>query len=348
MTQVLRIIAGTVLTLLLVVYFASFQPSTSTVQTNVLDTVTEHTTDATDNVDARCGVVSRVLDGDTIDMQTGDRVRLIGIDAPEMNYDGEPEWYAEESYAKLKLLVEGKEVCLETDSLQADTDQYGRLLRYVYNGTDNINGLLIAEGFARVYTKKPFEERDGFMYFEEAAKAQEVGLWSTEDHNAAAGDDQDIPLSFDDTEIVAVGPDTSSDVVTVDVNPVVTDLPSFDTRVEAVGGDDEVVVKTDFLTLEEARTAKKFLGQRKTVSFKVRSAWDRGSVVYLNSEKNQESLNNFSIMIPAQYKTSFVEKGLDSVAHFYLGETIEATGTIKFYKGVVMLEVTSFADMHIL
>ena len=71
--------------------------------------------------------VARVIDGDTFEIETGEKVRLIGIDAPEsVHPTKEDECYGETSSKVLKELIEGKSVYLEKDV--SETDRYGRLL----------------------------------------------------------------------------------------------------------------------------------------------------------------------------------------------------------------------------
>lgn len=87
--------------------------------------------------------VVAVIDGDTIDLTTADgtaRVRLIGIDTPEIGRGGETsECYAEEARTFLNELVYGQDVELLSDPTQADVDKCGRILRYVLiDGTSGI------------------------------------------------------------------------------------------------------------------------------------------------------------------------------------------------------------------
>ena len=82
--------------------------------------------------------VTKVIDGDTIEIDTGESVRLIGINAPEVGED-----CYEEAKKELENLILGKEVTLEADV--EDKDEYGRLLRYVYadfsfEGGDIVSG----------------------------------------------------------------------------------------------------------------------------------------------------------------------------------------------------------------
>jgi micrococcal nuclease len=136
-----------------------------------------------DSLPPDVGVVESVVDGDTIDLRIGgrdERVRLIGIDTPELHPDrGAPECFAVE--ARDFLLAElpaGTEVRLERDVV--GRDDYGRLLAYVYRRADGvlINDLVVAGGFARPLTIAPNDtHRDGFVNAAQAAEAADLGLW---------------------------------------------------------------------------------------------------------------------------------------------------------------------------
>lgn len=122
--------------------------------------------------------VGRVIDGDTIELIDGRRVRYIGIDTPEM---GDPrknvECFAKEAMEENKKLVERQTVRLEKDT--SEMDKYGRLLRYVYVGDVFINDYLVRQGFARIDTVPPdvkFQQQ--FLEAQREAKGQGRGLWS--------------------------------------------------------------------------------------------------------------------------------------------------------------------------
>ena len=117
-------------------------------------------------------VVTRVIDGDTIVIQGGDRVRYIGMDTPEI---GQP--YYAEATAKNKELVNGKEVRLVKDV--SETDQYGRLLRYIYVGDIFVNAELVRLGYARAYYYPPDTYyADLFSQLELEAKQAGRGMWA--------------------------------------------------------------------------------------------------------------------------------------------------------------------------
>lgn len=96
----------------------------------------------------RTFAVARVIDGDTIDLDTGDRIRLVQIDAPEK----EGECYNRAATGLLrKLLPEGTALRLRADRALGKRDRYGRLLRYVFKGKRNINLVLVQKGAASVW-----------------------------------------------------------------------------------------------------------------------------------------------------------------------------------------------------
>ncbi len=104
-------------------------------------------------------IVTKVYDGDTIEISTGDKVRYIGIDAPELHKINDGFWeeinepFAKEAYEKNKALVYGKKVKLIFD--KEKKDRYGRLLCYVFVDNIFVNELLLYEGLAFPYIKTP-------------------------------------------------------------------------------------------------------------------------------------------------------------------------------------------------
>ena len=117
-------------------------------------------------------VVTRVIDGDTIEIRGGDRVRYIGIDTPEI---GEP--YYLEATNKNRELVEGKRVRLVKDV--SEEDQYGRLLCYIYVDDLFVNAELVRLGYARAYRYPPDTYyAELFSQLELEAKQAGRGLWA--------------------------------------------------------------------------------------------------------------------------------------------------------------------------
>lgn len=86
--------------------------------------------------------VTRVIDGDTIELENGHGVRLIGIDTPERGCPG-----YQEAKKNMQDLVLAKRIVLVSDGKQ-NTDRYGRLLRYVDLGDKDIGLEQIEDGYA--------------------------------------------------------------------------------------------------------------------------------------------------------------------------------------------------------
>ncbi len=128
-------------------------------------------------------LVSKVTDGDTVELSNGQKVRFVGIDTPEtVDPRRSVGCFGKQASNENKKLLEGKEVILEKDV--SETDKYNRLLRYVYLPLPDgsllfINDYLVREGFAKVYTYPPdvkFNEQ--FLQAEREARAQNRGLWA--------------------------------------------------------------------------------------------------------------------------------------------------------------------------
>jgi endonuclease YncB( thermonuclease family) len=96
-------------------------------------------------------ILKRVVDGDTIELQSGEKVRYIGIDAPEI---GSNECLAFEAMQRNKEMLNRGELKLIKDP-SVSNDKYGRLLRYVYAGDTFINDELIKEGLAKPFFCEP-------------------------------------------------------------------------------------------------------------------------------------------------------------------------------------------------
>jgi micrococcal nuclease len=121
--------------------------------------------------------VKRVIDGDTLLLTTGERVRLIGVDTPETKHPKKPvQRFGKEAYLFTKGMVEGKEVRLEYDWQRRD--KYNRLLAYVYllDGTF-LNAEIIKQGYGFAYTRFPFKYLQEFRKYEKEARENKKGLW---------------------------------------------------------------------------------------------------------------------------------------------------------------------------
>ncbi len=127
---------------------------------------------------AEIATVAAVIDGDTITLLDGRKIRYIGIDAPETSSsDSQIKCFHAEATAENERLVLGKEVQLVKDT--RNTDKYGRLLRYVYINSTSINEQLVAGGFARAKWYPPDTAAQKEIDAAQAQAQQEKrGLWS--------------------------------------------------------------------------------------------------------------------------------------------------------------------------
>ena len=121
--------------------------------------------------------VKRVIDGDTLLLVNGERVRLIGVDTPETKHPQKPvQYFGREAYLFTKQMVDGKEARFEFE--RQKRDRYGRLLAYVYllDGTF-LNAEIIKQGYGFAYTRFPFKYMEEFRRYEREAKENRRGLW---------------------------------------------------------------------------------------------------------------------------------------------------------------------------
>lgn len=121
--------------------------------------------------------VAKVIDGDTIVLANGKKIRYNGIDAPEIhNPSRMPEECGQEALTANKKLVEGKRIKLEFD--RTKIDKYGRLLAYVFAGDIFVNAELIKQGFARISTSRSnIEYYKLFLRLQKEARDNDRGLW---------------------------------------------------------------------------------------------------------------------------------------------------------------------------
>lgn len=134
-------------------------------------------------------IVSRIIDGDTVELISGQKIRFVGVTAPEPD---EP--FSKEATNLIQNLLEGKEVRLEYDAYK--DDRFGRTLAYIWikpngqtktlstpnnQGEINTSIELVRQGLARVVI---YEKRRALIYQEELleaekqAKEEKIGVWS--------------------------------------------------------------------------------------------------------------------------------------------------------------------------
>lgn len=138
---------------------------------------------------AETAVVARVIDGDTFQLADGRKVRLLGVDAPELHHPNKPVHAfgaAARDFAASALA--GRSVRLVFEKWNP-VDKYGRLLAYVFRDPDGLffNRELVAAGFGHVEVRWPFARMEEFRAAEAKAREEGRGLWATPASTAAEG-----------------------------------------------------------------------------------------------------------------------------------------------------------------
>jgi micrococcal nuclease len=122
-------------------------------------------------------VVNKIINGDTIQLDTGEIVKYIGIEAPDLNIkEGGPEFFARQASRQNQKLVLLKKVRLEFDKKKKDTE--GRTLAYVFVKNIFVNAELIKLGYAKTNIDPPNDKyKNMLLDYEKKAKQSEKGLW---------------------------------------------------------------------------------------------------------------------------------------------------------------------------
>ena len=124
--------------------------------------------------------VERIRDGDTIVLEGGEVVRLIGVDTPETVHPRKPvEHFGKEASEFTRSLTVGKRVSLESDAQTAPKDRYGRTLAYVRLPDGRMLNLeIVRQGYGHAYVERPFSRMEEFRAAEREAREAERGLWA--------------------------------------------------------------------------------------------------------------------------------------------------------------------------
>lgn len=122
--------------------------------------------------------VSRVLDGDTFDTMDGERVRLLGIDAPEVAHrDSEEEPFGNESRAWLDGVLKNQSVRLTFE--QRQQDHYGRTLAWIWLDDNLVNQASLRTGHSKLLADYglPLNLEEGLRKAAAEAQVLKLGLW---------------------------------------------------------------------------------------------------------------------------------------------------------------------------
>ena len=139
--------------------------------------------------------IQRVVDGDTFELTTGEKVRIIGVNTPESTTKTEP--YGKEASNYTKEILTGKTIYLQKDV--SESDRYGRLLRYAWLEEPKeitkatiakymFNAHLLIEGYGQPFTLQPDSKyADIFIEFAREARENEKGLWKIDPDGTTKG-----------------------------------------------------------------------------------------------------------------------------------------------------------------
>lgn len=143
-------------------------------------------------------MVTKVIDGDTVVVEGGEHVRLLGIDADEAGSA-----CYQEAKKRLEELVLNQEVRLEKDV--SDVDQYNRCLRYIFLNDENVNLKLVREGLAIARFYQPdVKYQEEIAQAEEEAISQEIGCkWNNEEFREQEQGDGENKAEFQWDDLVA-------------------------------------------------------------------------------------------------------------------------------------------------
>ncbi len=128
--------------------------------------------------DGRWVMVQKAVDGDTLRLQDGRSVRLLGIDAPEIDHEnGKHQYMALEAWRFVSKLTNGKRIRLEKD--QSDHDSYGRILAYAFDSNGQmLNQQIVANGFAHVlYLQPDVKAHETLLGAQRQAMKNQQGKW---------------------------------------------------------------------------------------------------------------------------------------------------------------------------
>lgn len=133
------------------------------------------------------GVVTRVADGDTVTIRSKSgeklKVRLLGIDAPEIAHGAKPaDCGGPEAASALRKLLSGRDAILVTDARADDVDRFGRHLGYVEVAGVDAGEQLLASGLAAAWRPKSALEPsrwDAYRAAQQKAQRDRRGAWAT-------------------------------------------------------------------------------------------------------------------------------------------------------------------------
>ena len=133
-------------------------------------------------------LVAKVIDGNTVVLETGSELRLAGIEVPKAMPERPASPFAEDARATLERLTAGKRVTVRYDNTRLD--RYGRMTAHLYTADGTwVQGLLLMSGLARVWTFSDQHARvEDMLALEREARAKRRGIWSDGHYRIRAAD----------------------------------------------------------------------------------------------------------------------------------------------------------------
>ena len=129
------------------------------------------------DVSAKDYVVRKIINGNTVQLESGEIIKYIGADVPDMNKKEGPEFYARQAVNYNKKLVFMKKVRLEFDAKRKDEN--GNMLAYVFVNKNFVNAELIRNGCARAEVTPPNLKYKGVLLdAQKKAMADDKGIWA--------------------------------------------------------------------------------------------------------------------------------------------------------------------------
>lgn len=275
--------------------------------------------------------VARVIDGDTIELESGDRVRYLGVDTPESEANqnlSSAEFYGPEATVFNRELVEGQTVLLQRDV--TERDDYGRLLRWVFLEDGRlVQAELVRQGYAFVNIIPPDDTFAELLRdLERTARAERRGVWA-EFKPIAGGSGDEVPSLDDVSATPAAGA----------ARLIATFTPASDASDEAAPTVCEPALVPGAVGPDQAEQA---LDQRATVVFEVVRTYNSGSAVFLNSHDPYEGY--FYVVIFPERWQDFPEPP----ESYFDGRCIAISGRVQAYRGTPQIVLRSSSQVEIL
>ena len=266
--------------------------------------------------------VRRVLDGDTVILNNGETVRLIGIDAPEIHHPELPvQRFGEEARDFLKKMIEGFECRIEIES-ENQRDKYDRLLAYVYMGNLMANKEMIRRGYAYVYTRFPFYYQAEFMLLEQEARNNHFGLW---DYSLQNGRIANVISKYESLNLE--GRKKFDELLEKLLKEYPIEKQKYATAPPDTSSSIKNKQSTAPILVISWQDAAHYYGKHATVEGTIVGSYNSGKACFLNFHSDYK--NHFTSVIFASTFNRFPPKP----EKYYLHKKVRITGIIKEYQG---------------